>query len=106
MSDIDIDENGNPRMPSYDESIARLKAEILERLVGRLRARCPFCGLGVLRDDEAQTIAHEEPVCPRFDSVARSGAEQPETRRVQPEAVDAHFSALRARVRNRREIPS
>lgn len=66
-------------------------------------AKCPNCGLVVVKDDAAQTIAHEAPVCAWFDAVVRSGAEQPETREVEPRALSAHFAAFRARVRNRKE---
>ena len=68
----------------------------------RATAKCPSCGLLVLRDDEAQTIAHEEPVCDWFDSMAHSGSEAPEVRQVSSEAMPAHLDALRSRVGRKR----
>lgn len=68
------------------------------------QAKCPWCGLLVVKDDAAQTIAHESPVCARFDEAMRAGVEAPEVREVQPHSLQAHFAALRARVRNKRTI--
>lgn len=66
------------------------------------RNRCPFCGLALVHDDGAQSIAHEEPVCERFHEAAMSVGEPPEVRRVREEALPAHLAALRARVRAKR----
>ena len=63
------------------------------------QGKCAFCGRLVIADDEAQTILHEEPVCPGFHALVHSGAEQPEVRSVNDEAVPAHLAALRARVK-------
>jgi hypothetical protein len=61
---------------------------------------CSFCGAKVIRDDEAQTVGHADPVCGQFDAAAR--AHLPEVRQVKDEAVDAHLSALSSRVRNQK----
>lgn len=63
------------------------------------QGKCAFCGLVVIADDEAQTILHEDPVCARFHELAHGGAETPEVRRVENDAVPAHLAALRARVK-------
>lgn len=63
----------------------------------RRTGKCSFCGKKVIQDDEAQTFAHDEPVCQEF-AKAHSGAD--EVREVQPEAVEAHLDALARRVRS------
>jgi hypothetical protein len=63
--------------------------------------KCPFCRLEVQKNDAAQTIAHESPVCPEFEALANQG--NPEVREVQREALPAHFEALASRVQSRKE---
>jgi hypothetical protein len=63
--------------------------------------KCPFCRLEVQKDDAAQTIAHESPVCPQFEALASRG--NPEVCEVQRESLPAHFSALARRVRLAKE---
>ena len=65
-----------------------------------LTARCP-CGGEVVRDDDARTILHSDPVCAWFDKLASQG--EPEIRQVHDEAVGAHLAALRQRVRNQKD---
>lgn len=62
----------------------------------RVRTRCPFCKLLIIRDDEARTVLHKSPVCSSFDALASKG--NPEVREVDEQAVSAHLDALRARV--------
>lgn len=56
--------------------------------------QCPFCGLMLIKDDEALTIAHEAPECAKFEELAKKG--NPEIREVRPEALVAHFVMNRA----------
>ena len=65
-------------------------------------SKCPFCRLEVQKDDAAQTIAHESPVCPEFEKLATSQG-IPEVREVWREALPAHFAVLASRVRRRKE---
>lgn len=58
------------------------------------QAKCPGCGLLVVKDDGAQTIVHEAPVCAWFDKAVRSVGE-PEVREIRGEALPRHFAALR-----------
>jgi hypothetical protein len=65
-----------------------------------LTARCR-CGGEVIRDDDARTVLHSDPVCDWFEKLASSG--NPEVREIKTEAVDAHLAALRQRVRNQKD---
>jgi ubiquinone biosynthesis protein UbiJ len=52
----------------------------------------------VVNDPQSRTIAHEAPVCDRFDQLARSTSTPPEVREVEEGALGAHFDALARRV--------
>jgi hypothetical protein len=65
-----------------------------------LTATCQ-CGEQIIRDDDAQALLHPDPVCEWFKNLMSRGS--PEVRNVAPDAVAAHLSALRARVRNTQE---
>ena len=65
-----------------------------------LTARCR-CGGDVIRDDDARTVLHSDPVCDWFEKLASAG--KPEVREVRAEAVNAHLAALRQRVRNQKD---
>lgn len=67
----------------------------------RQTALCPFCGLEVIRDDAAQTVLHEAPVCARFQRMAHA-AGKPEVSRVERNDIDAHLARDRERVRRGR----
>lgn len=67
-----------------------------------LTARCR-CGGEVIRDDDARTLLHSDPVCEWFGKLASDG--NPEVREVRADAVDAHLAALRQRVRNEKGSP-
>lgn len=69
----------------------------------RRESNCQGCGLLLVFDDAAQSILHEEPVCPWFESVLAQANEKPEVRRVSREAVPAHLDALAARVARKKE---
>lgn len=54
------------------------------------RGPCPFCRLELIKDDEAQTIAHEAPVCDQFLALMNRGA-PPEVSVVNREDLPEHF---------------
>ena len=63
----------------------------------RAEGKCPQCGLVVIKDDEALSIAHEDPECDWF---RRLNAGASESRHVNEEALGAHFDALARRRRD------
>lgn len=68
--------------------------------MAREQRKCPGCGRTIVRDDEARSLAHEEPECRWFANLIAAGPPH-ETREIQPEALGAHLDALARRTRNR-----
>ena len=69
--------------------------------MGRRTGTCPFRKRRLIADDEAQSIAHEDPVCAKFTEAAHRAGKH-EVRDVHEEAVGAHFDAIAARLARKR----
>jgi hypothetical protein len=68
--------------------------------MSRDSGNCPFCGLLVIKDDEAQAILHESPVCAKFSEMASKG--NPDIETVPEQDVEKYFENTAEKVRKAR----
>lgn len=63
---------------------------------------CPFCGLVLITDDAAQSIAHETPECAPFLAAVASVGGKHEARAVRLEEIGEHIDARAEELRRAR----